>query len=159
QHGVATVREPGAVLAPPARAIWWQCVRSREPVVARLRLTRGERMGLVANGVDVVEPVHETARIAARWRRALAAQSVILVVPRAPETGEPAYPHPIVDELASAPILDALDAPPTRVVLRPPPEPVIAVDLAEPVAPLALESASSIERLLGCSLAYVLRYR
>lgn len=158
QAGISVVSEPAAVLGTPARAIWWGCVRSRIPVVTRLRLTRDERAALAARGVNVPTAALSAARVAARWRRVLGAASVVLVAPRHTEVGDVAQPHPIVDELAGAQVPDTLDPPRTRVPLREVPAALASVRVT-PVAPLSVGSASSVELLLGCSLAYALRYR
>lgn len=159
EHGLASVAEPGAVLAAPARVIWWNCVRSRAPVIPRLRLSPHERVALAAHGVHVPAPGVLTAEVSARWRRALASSSVLLVAPRTTESGELAHPHPVVDELPQAIELPELEVPRVWHPSVPLPRALPSVQLPVAVTTMGVESASSIELLLGCSFAYAMRYR
>lgn len=182
--GLAAVAGPGAILGSPRAAVWWGFTRARAPRAPRLRLSRDERAALAAAGVAAPDAGAVMANEARRWRRplALAAESLVLVCPRTDEAGDPASPHPLWDELIAAmpePALGArlhasqmaLLAPraagspgariePRRVRAepRPRPAPVEIVHAPRALGLRELESASSVEVLLGCSLAYVLRY-
>lgn len=176
--GFAAVHEPAAMLGPARVVIWWGFVRDRAPQVPRLRLTARERIALSGVGVRVPEGGAEMAHEARRWRRPLmqASDSVVLVCPRFDETGAPAHPHPLWDELVAG-MRDPSHA--MRLVVRDMsvrigahvvvarrvqatpravPEPVETVRVARGIALRERESASSIEKLLGCSLAYALHY-
>jgi RecB family exonuclease len=142
-------------------------------MLPRLRLSNAERSSLGAAAPDLGGVMAGESR---RWRRPLelTTGTLVLVCPQTDAVGDPAHPHPLWDEIVAAmrdPELRAqLEA--ERVVLpggirarhqraptRSLPQPF---DTAHAPAPLGLrdeESASSLEQLLGCSLAYVLRYR
>ncbi|MDQ3340777.1 MAG: PD-(D/E)XK nuclease family protein [Myxococcota bacterium] len=169
EAGLGAVAEPGAILGATTTTVWWNFSRTQAGFVPRLRLSVGEHAALAAWGVTIPDPGAATATISRRWRRPLdlATESVILVCPRTTETGEPSYPHPLWDELvgtlpdgspAARLVVDAWQL--SRTTLTPRPLPA-AADTARVVRPLFVrdvESASSLETLLGCSLAYVLRY-
>jgi ATP-dependent helicase/nuclease subunit B len=170
EAGLSAVREPGAVLGPARTIIWWGFTRDRAAAPRRLRLSRAERAALVAAGVRVAEPGAEMEAEAARWRRPLesAEQRLVLVCPRTDEAGEPSSPHPLWDELASAmedPALavrlevSQLEAARAPAQARPLPAPAPAARAAGPIALRERESPSSLETLLGCSLAWTLDYR
>ena len=179
--GLAAIAGPGALLGSPRAVVWWGFTRERAPRPPRLRLSRDERAALAAAGVTAPDAGAWMAHEAERWRRpiALASEAVVLVCPRTDESGGPAYPHPLWDELIAAmpePALGARLAAPqmrlpipgtsgawtearrVRVALRPRPVPVERARAARALGLRELDSASSIEDLLGCSLAYVLRY-
>jgi RecB family exonuclease len=171
--GLRTVIEPGAMAGPAHTVIWWGFTRDRAPMLPRLRLSKAERAALGAAAPDLGGVMAGEAR---RWRRPLelTAETLVLVCPRTDAVGDPAHPHPLWDELVAAmpeatlhaqlevehPVLPGgLRARHKRVPSRPLPQPF---KIARAPAPLGLrdeESASSLEQLLGCSLAYVLRYR
>ena len=170
EAGLPAVREPGAVLGPARTIIWWGFTRDRAAGPRRLRLSRAERAALVAAGVRVPQPGAEMEAEAARWRRPLesAEERLVLVCPRTDEAGEPTSPHPLWDELASSmadPALAArlevsqLGAARARAEARPLPAPAPAARAAGPIALRERESPSSLETLLGCSLAWTLDYR
>ena len=115
----------------------------------------------------------EAVAIASRWRRPLllTKDRLVLVCAHTDQGGTPAYPHPLWDEIVSrAPTRRAADPlisqrpvgdhAPQRTALssRPPPTPT--TDWSTPaVLPMRdIESPSSLERLLGCSLRWTLDY-
>lgn len=179
--GLAAVASPGGVLGSPRAVIWWGFTRERAPRAPRLRLSVSERAALAAAGVTAPDAGAVMAREARRWRRplALAAEALVLVCPRTDEVGGAAYPHPLWDELVAAmpePALAArlhavqvalpapggsgasIEARRLRAAPRPLPAPAEAVRASRAIGLREPESASSVETLLGCSLAYVLRY-
>lgn len=181
EHGLAAVSDPGALLGCPRVVVWWGFRRDRAPRAPRLRLSVDECAALAAAGVIAPDPGAVMACEARRWRRplALASEVLVLVCPRTDEAGDPVHPHPLWDELIAAmeePGLAArLHA--SRMVLPPPggsgariearrvcvglrrlPSPAEQVRASRALGLRELESVSSIEHLLSCSLAYVLRY-
>ncbi len=168
--GLATVSSPGAILGPARAVVWWSFTRASAPSPSRLRLTEPEQAALVAAGVTPPDPGGVMAGEARRWRRPLelAQESLVLVCPRTDDAGERAQPHPLWDEL-TARLSDSRDAAKlerSRVTLpavarrEPATLRALIVPAAEvrgPVLELAdPESPSSLEALLGCSLAWAL---
>lgn len=170
--GLHPVIVPGAMAGPARTVIWWGFTRDRAPLVPRIQLSNAERAALGAAAPDVGTLMAHEAR---RWRRPLelTTGTLVLVCPRTDAVGDRAHPHPLWDELVAVMPDSTLRA---RLVVdhavlsggtrvrrqhvrtRALPQ---AFDIANLPAPLALrieESASSLEQLLGCSLAYVLRY-
>jgi ATP-dependent helicase/nuclease subunit B len=172
--GLAAIPKPGAMLGPAGVVVWWGFTRDRAASPPRLRLSEAERAALRASGVVAPDAGAMMASEARRWRRPLMLTSgaVVLVCPQTNEAGELAHPHPLWDELTSSMIdtrlAHRLEA---RVLKRPAAarrqvvelRPVRAAsDAARATRSIALrevESPSSIERLLGCSLAWALHYR
>ncbi len=178
ERGLAAVRGPGAILGPARVVVWCGASRSRAPAVRRVQLSIAERKYLAAVGVVAPDNGRQMASEARRWRRALeqASSAVVLICPRFDEQGEPAHPHPLWDELIGAmpdPSL-ALRLVAPRVILggkgaiasarrsvavrRPAPIAIDAATASRPIPMREVESSSSIEKLLGCSLAYTLHY-
>jgi hypothetical protein len=173
EAGLAHVAQPGAVLAPAETIVWWGFTRDRAPRTQRLRLSAAERAALAAAGVAVPDMGAVMEAEAARWRRplAMAAGTLVLVCPMTDEGGERCFPHPLWDELTAA-MLDvraaallevhALDRPAPaarkKARRRHVPSPALTASAGGPVALRELESPSSLEKLLGCSLAYALHY-
>ena len=172
ETGINTVLQPGALLGPVRHVIWWRFTRDRAVAPPRLRLSEQEVAMLRAAGVTPPDAGAAMAAEARRWRRPLtcATASLILVCPKTSEARDAAHPHPLWDELCAsmddpaaartlvASTITSVEARRTRAVLRALPR---AFDTARSPTPIALrpiESASSIEKLLGCSLAYVLTY-
>lgn len=173
EAGLHTVIVPGAMGGPAATVIWWGFTRDRAPVLPRLRLSNAERAALGAMAPDFGAMMAHEAR---RWRRPLelSARSLVLVCPRTDSVGDPTHPHPLWDELIAAmpeaalqarlevdhPVLPGgIRARHQRARLRPLPRPFAVAHAPVPLALRDVESASGVEQLLGCSLAYVLRYR
>jgi ATP-dependent helicase/nuclease subunit B len=173
EAGLAAVDGPGAVLGPADVIVWWGFTRDGARTPPRLRLTRPEREALRRLGVTPPDPGLLMQDEAARWRRPLdqAARALILVCPRTDGAGEPAFPHPLWDELvavmpdrqaAGALERSRLDVPaaPRRqpVPQRPLPAPVLAVSAGRSLPLRESESPSSLGKLLGCSLSWALHY-
>lgn len=171
--GYSHVGAPGGMAGPARRVIWWGfhgAPASRRGTVA---LRASERSALASIGVELPAPGAEIRAAAARARRPLllASEALILVAPRHDEAGEPAHPHPLWDEIATH-VTDprglrhlVTDAPrfarsPARttvpVAVLPRPQRVTAASL--PLAPRAVESPTSLEKLLGCPVSYALEY-
>jgi RecB family exonuclease len=176
--GLASVAQPGAVIGPARTIVWWGFTRDRAPVVPRVRLSANERAALMSAGVTPPDAGIMIAHEARRWRRPLqlASQAIVFVSPCTDETGESAHLHPLWDELIGGmadPSLAtrlhvtqiALPDGDSRVIarreraeMRPLPIPMTAASARRSIALQQVESASSIEQLIGCSLAYALRY-
>jgi ATP-dependent helicase/nuclease subunit B len=173
EAGLAHVADPGAVLAPARTIIWWNFTRDHAPSPGRLFLTRAEEGALLAAGVTPPDFARLMEGEAQRWRRPLelATDALVLVCPRAGESGAPNQIHPLWDELTarlerfedvSKLEVDSLarvrPARTTATVLRPLVKPAMSVTLAAPVKLREIESPSSLERLLGCSFSWALHY-
>lgn len=170
--GLQSVLVPGAIAGPVRTVIWWGFTRDRAPALPRLHLSDAERAALGAMAPDFGTMMASEAR---RWRRPLelTSQTLVLVCPRTDAVGDRAHPHPLWDELVAAMPDSTLRARllVDRVVLsggirarrqtvrtRPLPQSFDVAYLPAPLGLRAEESASSLEQLLGCSLAYTLRY-
>jgi RecB family exonuclease len=171
--GLQSVIVPGAMVGPTRTVIWWGFTRDRASALPRLRLSNAERAALGIAAPDFGAVMAHEARL---WRRPLdlTTDALVLVCPRTDAVGDPAHPHPLWDELVAVmpdaslqwhleverPMLPGgVRARDQRPRSRPLAQPF---DVAHAPGPLGLrdeESASSVEQLLGCSLAYVLRYR
>ncbi len=171
--GISTVHSPAAILGPAATVVWWGFTRDRGPRPRGLRLTREETAALSAAGVRHPDAGAEMAYEACRWRRALdlTTSAMVLVCPYTDAVGDRAHPHPLWDALIAAmpdpALASRLTTPrmtlPRTVARRIPaalrPIPAFFDSARTPVAiDLAPEeSASNLELVLGCSLAYTLR--
>jgi ATP-dependent helicase/nuclease subunit B len=173
EAGLASIPRPGAMLGPTDFAVWWGFTRDRAPARLRLRLSEAERTALRRAGVTPPDAGAEMASEARRWRRPLlfTSRALVLVCPYTGEAGELAHPHPLWDELTStmtdtrlAHLLEArqLMRPAAAVrqlaELRPNRVAVGTARAGRSLALRSVESPSSIERLLGCSLAWALEY-
>lgn len=173
EAGLATVPRAGAILGAVRVGVWWGFRRDLAPAPPRLRLSEQERAALRAVGVTPPDAGAEMAGEARRWRRPLTLTSdvLILVCPRTNEAGDADHPHPLWDELCSS-MLDpasaarlqstAIKLPVVarreRVERRSLPIAIDSVRVPGPIAVRNPESPSSVERLLGCSLAWALHY-
>lgn len=168
--GLAGVRHPASIVGAARTIVWWGFTRDSAPASPQLRLSAGERAALEAAGITPPDPGALMAAEARRWRRPLeqATGELVLVCPRTSETGERVHPHPLWDELVAGLVertnVAKLEA--TRIT-RPARARREAVGLRPLVMPAAtvtvpalsirdLESPSSLERLLGCSLSWAL---
>jgi hypothetical protein len=176
--GLSAVGGPGALLGPARIVVWWGFSRDRAPSVSRLRLSVEERAALARIGVIAPDGGHIMMHEARRWSRPLmlAADALVFVCPEFDNAGDPAHVHPLWDELVAAmpePAFAArlrtasmtlpsgagpVRAQHERVGLRATPVPIEVAHVSRAIALRDRESASSIEQLLGCSLAYVLHY-
>jgi hypothetical protein len=174
EAGLAHVASPGAVLGPARTVVWWNFTREHAAQPGRLFLTRAEEQGLAAVGVTSPDFALLMEGEAQRWRRPLtqASQALILVCPRTGESGEPNLIHPLWDELTAAArhaddvavleVDNLRKLAPERslpVTLRPLAPAIPSVTVSTPLQLRELESPSSIERLLGCSLSWALHYK
>lgn len=172
EAGLGVVGLPGGVGGPARRIVWWNFHRAESSSSAGFPATPGERAALAAAGVDLEAPGVESVRRALRWRRPLlfGSESLVLVAPHRDAAGKELHPHSLWDEitasLAPGGRPDLLERPapfgprtPGRSLrsLRPLPEP--RIDWNGPAVPLReVESPSSLEKLLGCSLLHALTY-
>jgi RecB family exonuclease len=170
--GLHSVIGPGAMAGPARTVIWWGFSRDRAAMARRVQLSSAERAALGAAAPDFGKMAAYEAR---RWRRPLelATGTLVLVSPRTDAVGDRAHPHPLWDELVAAMpestlqaslVVDHLVISGTvrarrqHVSSRPLPQPFGVTYLQAPLGLREVESASSVELLLRCSLAYVLRY-
>lgn len=174
EAGLAHVVRPGAILAPARAIVWWNFSREAASRPERLILSRAERDGLRAAGVEPPDPLPAMAIETASWRRPLgqAREVLILACPFTDRRGEPNHPHPLWDDVTAS-LADQRDAAklehdhavfpaPVKLVAvlsRPLVTPAQVVTLTLPIALRDVESPSSIEKLLGCSLSWALKYR
>lgn len=174
EAGLAHVPHPGAILGPARTIVWWNFTRESVLWPSRLWLTRTEREGLRAAGLEPPDAAHAMAIETDAWQRPFtqATEALVLACPRTDARGEASQPHPAWDDI-TANLADhgtaqklersilTLPAParfvavPARALVAPAP----LVPLATPLDLREVESPSSIEKLLGCSLAWALQYR
>lgn len=172
------LRDPAAMWGFAETVIWWGLRQPSLP--ARAPWSRAERAALTGDGCLLPEAAARLAALSAGWRRPLlfARRQALLVA--VPPAGDPhARRHPFLDELreclAKAP---SSTRPQAEQLLADPQARLLGVMLARvgiaaatlpkarqawtiPTASVAqreVESASSIERLLGCSYAWVGQY-
>lgn len=172
EAGLGVVGLPGGIGGPARRIVWWRFQRAESLSSGSFPATPAERAALAAVGIEIETPGVESVRRALRWRRPLlyAGESLVLVAPHRDAAGEELHPHSLWDEITASfapggrPDLLERPAPfgsrtPACSVrsLRPLPEP--RVDWSGPaVPPREVESPSSLEKLLGCSLLHALTY-
>jgi ATP-dependent helicase/nuclease subunit B len=172
----AIAREPGDVQAGAATVLWWGFLGG-EPGPPPEPWTVPERAALERRGLRLPGPGARRAIEALGWRRAVLAASERLVLVRWRLEGTtPTVAHPLADEIAARfqrslgpctlaseralageapgglapPVSDRAPAPEVapRASFRVPPE-TLATDRFSP---------SSLEKLLGCPVAWVLEY-
>lgn len=170
------VDQPGQVWGVAGTVLWWGFL-DPGAVPAPLPWSRAERAILAAAGCPPEEPGAALRRDAWAWRLPVlnAAERLILVKPRT-VAGEPAAAHPLWHEIE--PALDAgawvhaaaglrrgcvalagRTITGVRVERGGPPSPRHLWRVpAGAVSPPARVSATSLERLLGCPFAWVLRH-
>lgn len=175
EAGVTSIAEPGALLGPAHRVIWWSFNRERV-VKARpeLPLYREEFEALREQGVVLQQPLDRAERQAQWWRRPLEQTDaqLLLVCPEHGEDGTRLHAHPLWDELTcrlsaaeveqlvvSAPSMGMVSPAVSRGPI-PIPGPRRDWSLGGRVQAVrdGPESPSSLETLLGCNLAYAFRY-
>src|SRR4051794_24834682 len=149
---------------PARRVIWWSFVDTGSPRRGRVTLRASEYHALASIGVELPTLGDEVRSTAARARRPLlqTVETLILVAPRHDETGEPAHPHPLWDEIVGR-LCDPRDARHLRfetpTLARPAPRASVQVKAQEapkrahraslPLAPRPVESPTSLGKLLG----------
>lgn len=173
QAGLVAVASPAALVAPVPRVVWWGFTRASAPTPRRLPLGPEDLAALASLGLELPSPGAQAARVAARYRRPLeqATQALWLVCPHHDEAGEEAAPHPLWDEVTARASRRAhlsrlvhdvpqLPAPAPlhrrRALARPAPRREWRT--TTPPRRRALESPSSVEDFLGCSLKWTLHY-
>ena len=171
--GYSQIGAPGGMAGPARRVIWWGFHGTPAARRGAVTLRASERRALASIGVELPAPGAEVRGAAARARRplVLTGETLILISPRSDQTGEPAHPHPLWDEIVSH-LADPRDArhlvtgapllasPPARTIVTSslPSRPRRTVRTTLPIARRAVESPTSLEKLLGCSFAYALEY-
>lgn len=169
--GIACVSEPGAILRPVERVVWWSFSSSnvREQL---LEVTETERAALGKAGIEIPDRASIVRAAARRWWRALRAASrgILLVCPVRDEAGRLCDPHPALDELLRHVSEDQrrvleprerVEVPVREVPVAPrhPPSPKRIWQVPQGrVARRAVESPASVASLLGCSFQWALRY-
>ncbi|HQP88671.1 MAG TPA: PD-(D/E)XK nuclease family protein [Thermoanaerobaculia bacterium] len=172
EAGLGVVGLPGGIGGPARRIVWWNFQRADTSGSGSFPATPAERAALAAVGIEIEASGVESVRRALRWRRPLlyAGESLVLVAPHRDAAGDELHPHSLWDEITASlapgarPGLLERPAPfgprtPVSSVraLRPIPEP--RVDWNGPAVPLReVESPSSLEKLIGCSLLHALTY-
>ena len=173
EAGLAHVASPGAVHGPAESIIWWDFTRALAPTIRGMRLSNAEKRAIAEAGMEVPRAADRMMAEAARWRRPLhqAKQSLLLVCPLTDSAGKPSYPHPLWDELCAAIPEDSSAATlevdhitfpsagqQERAALQALPVPQTQVQASQPLGLRERGSPSSLNKLLGCSLGWALRY-
>ena len=172
------LRDPAAMWGFAEVVVWWGLGQPGLP--ERSPWNRAERTALTADGCLLPDAATRLATLSAGWRRPLLfarKQALLVAVPPAGDAH--ARRHPILDELReSLPTAPPGVRPQAELLLADPAPRLLGVTLARtsiaaaalpqarpvwtiPAASVArreMESASSIERLLGCSYAWVGQY-
>jgi hypothetical protein len=169
QAGLAAVASPAQLAGAAHTVIWWSFTEAAAERPRFPLYSEAEMAALASAGV-VIPSVPESTRIATEaWRRPfiLAGERLVLVCPWVDEAGEPAFPHPVWDEVRArlSRAQEARLMEPTPLGLTtsrklmplalPVPAPVWHVSAGLP-GPETL-SPSSIATFLGCPLAFVLQ--
>lgn len=173
QAGLVRVAQPGGVVAPVERIVWWNYTRSASPAPRSLGLSGEELRVLAEAGVVLPTPSEVALQRAARARRPfqMATESLWLVCPRHEINGDAATPHSSWDEVAARvkdsrlverlvraePLLETPVVRKKRPFL-PLPAPLLEWDGGVAIPHREEESPSSVEMLLGCSLQWALNY-
>lgn len=174
----SAVETPGQIWAPAPTVVWWGFVDAASGT-AIAPWTAAERQALEAAGCLPESAQQALGREAWAWRQPLryAQQRLVLVMPRT-VAGEAAPGHPLWHEIGPA-LSRAGCAVHAAVTVRQEEVffagrtvrlvPVVAADLPQPrrtwyvpadaITAREDESATSLERLLGCPFAWVLNYR
>ena len=180
---VPSATHPGAVLDEAGTVVWWGFVASAVGVAEGARWRAAERRALAAVGVELDDPVARQRARAAAWARPLlAARQRLLLVGFETLDGKLEAPHPVWDEIQgrlrmtdrdlAALSFDWSDSLPSTGRGTPITLPELAHEMVPPAAgrpvwrldgsllpPRQQESVSSLETLLGCPLAWALKYR
>jgi ATP-dependent helicase/nuclease subunit B len=171
----ALALEPSAVQRGAREVVWWGFLGG-DPGPAPDPWTAAERRALGASGLRLPEPGERRAAEARGWRRPIlaAGERIVLVRWRLEGSG-PTVAHPLTDELAAR--FEGALAPCTitseAVLARAAPGVAAACSDHAPAPPIAPRpvlhvppgavstarlSPSSLEKLLGCPLAFALEY-
>jgi ATP-dependent helicase/nuclease subunit B len=175
---------PGQVWNNAVRLIWWGCVGNRSERF-HFPWSVEEVTALSALGLSLEHPSAETLRQADSWRLCLSnIKETVLLVRSRVSAGEPTMQHPFWTELSARLSLSNDNAIQSvawqahnlyensstslggRILIREKVEPSIIPSSASTwevqrglIAPRSEESSSSIELLLGCPMAWTLRYQ
>jgi hypothetical protein len=172
QAGLGAVAYPGSVCGPAKRVVWWNFHRGAALLPEQLPLTMKERAALKKAGVDLPNRGEEALAWSARWRRPLdfAGEALLLACPTQGPAGEECFPHPLWDELTarakgglSGLVVKEITGMPMptrkkRKHLPLPPAKAVWQVPAGLVSARQTESPSSLEKLIGCPLSWVLRH-
>ena len=168
QAGFPAVGSPESVLGPAPHVIWWNFsslgLRWQDvPTMAPEDIAALAKAGIVLP-TPAEQSIQRAARSARPW--AYASKSLLLVCPQEAEDGSELHPHPLFDEIAASLGKDSKDTltvgslegktKARKLAALPTPQRKWNVDAA--LALREYESASSLEKLLGCSLAWTLNY-
>jgi ATP-dependent helicase/nuclease subunit B len=173
QAGLTLVGQPGGIIGSVHNVIWWAFRRESVPAFRSLPLGRVERTELAALGVELPDPAARAARATKRWRRPLEQSStrMLLVSPRREDNGDPSFPHPLWEELRAAMPTEADEVRLVKTQVQLPAGVRTTRPLRSVVSPRRdwttagttiglrpLESPSSLEALVRCSLKWALKY-
>lgn len=173
EAGLSHVEEPGCVTGPATQVIWWAFTKNSARPPERPFLTRVEMDALKAVGVLIPDPGRLELAAAERRRRPLrlATQRLILACPRRDYDGTELAPHPLWDEIAgslkdgnqihrlevsdlrSETALKKVNRT-KRIILQP----LRDWKVKTRILGRDVESASGAGSLVGCPLAWVLKY-
>ena len=177
EAGLVGLRSPGALVGPAERVVWWDFTDGQSSPERPLPLLPEEAEALRAAGVCMLSPGAQALQDAEHWRRPLlqATRQLVLVCPQGAADGEPAYPHPLWDEIvgriseASKRDVDLLHF--TAPQAGAAPSKVMCAVTGAPVAQRRWhlpeeahrrrangESPSSVEILIGCPFRWVVKY-
>ena len=171
EAGLATVDRPGAIAGPAKNVLWWPFTSVSVTPFNPPPLTISEKKGLAAAGIRLTGPRQILLDNARRWRRPLtfAQESLVLVCPERSDNGEDQHPHPLWDELISLTpslkhvikpkVLTPTPIPDHRPPAKRPPQPRREWQApAGLITPREMESPSSLDAQVGCSVRWALRY-
>lgn len=172
--GLASVRDPGSLLGSADTVLWWNFTRGSAPGVDAIPLSPAELAALTDADVVLPGPAQLAEQNATRWRRPLqlTRQRLLLFCPEKDGSNEDLFPHPLWDEIAartqpaehghrlvkSTPTTDKMpDKELADALALPSPRRDWSVE-ADSVPHRKTESPSSLEKLIGCPLAWALQY-
>lgn len=103
EAGIAGVLDPGAIVGPVRRVVWWNFTERAAPLVQQLPLSQHEREALLSLDIAFPESGDQAQRTSAEWCRPLqwASEVVVLVCPRFGVDGEAESIHPLWDEVVA----------------------------------------------------------
>lgn len=103
EAGLAQVNDPGSIVGPVKRLVWWGFTDRSARTSHGLPLTPDERKTLAEHGIQMPSGVEMTELEYAGWRRPLemTREAALLVCPSVGADGEPESPHPIWDEVTA----------------------------------------------------------
>ena len=182
--GPIIVESPDEVMAPADEVIWWDATASSVPTISRSNWTYIEREALNKSGVEIINPQKKSELLAEKWQSPIgyAVKKIIFVTFDKEDNGNKDYFHPVFNQILNPSDTEiwitALTIHPGEIKNRitenfmkliglhfsvdKPPFKVSSLkdwNLPNSSIPIRkIESASSLEVLLGCTLSYALRY-